>query len=72
MQGCTNGAHGPGKLERLRAELGEVDLGRAFAYADSGSDLPLLRACGGPVAVNPDRRLREVAASAGWPVLRLR
>ena len=39
---------------------------------DRGSYLPLLRACGGPVAVNPDRRLREAAASAGWPVLRLR
>lgn len=74
LTGRLEGAfcHGPGKLERLRAELGDVDLGRAFAYADSGSDLPLLRACGGPVAVNPDRRLREAAASAGWPVLRLR
>ena len=63
--------HGPGKLERLQAELGPVDLAGAAAYADSGSDLPLLRACGHPVAVNPDRRLRQAAASAGWPVLRL-
>lgn len=63
--------HGDGKLERLRAELGPVDLREATAYADSGSDLPLLTACGHPVAVNPDRRLRNAAASAGWPVLRL-
>lgn len=63
--------HGPGKLERLRAELGPVDLRHATAYADSGSDLPLLTACGHAVAVNPDRRLREAAASHGWPVLRL-
>jgi len=63
--------HGSGKLERLREELGPVDLARAVAYADSGSDLPLLTACGHPVAVNPDRRLREAATSAGWPVLRL-
>lgn len=63
--------HGSGKLERLHAELGAVDLGRAVAYADSGSDLPLLTACGHPVAVNPDRRLREAATEAGWPVLRL-
>lgn len=63
--------HGPGKLERLRDELGRVDLEGAVAYADSGSDLPLLTACGHPVAVNPDRRLREAAASGGWPVLRL-
>ena len=63
--------HGRGKLERLEAELGPVDLNQASAYADSGSDLPLLSACGRPVAVNPDRRLREAATSAGWPVLRL-
>lgn len=63
--------HGPGKLERLEAELGQVDLAGATAYADSGSDLPLLAACGRPVAVNPDRRLRRAATSAGWPVLRL-
>ncbi|MBW3614460.1 MAG: HAD-IB family hydrolase [Actinobacteria bacterium] len=63
--------HGEGKLERLREEMGPVDLARAFAYADSGADLPLLGACGGAVAVNPDRRLRQAAAAAGWPVLRL-
>lgn len=61
--------HGAGKLERLEAEMGPLDLGEASAYADSGSDLPLLRACGHPVAVNPDRRLREAATEAGWPVL---
>ena len=63
--------HGSGKLDRLRDVLGPVDLDRAAAYADSGSDLPLLRACGHAVAVNPDRRLREEASARGWPVLRL-
>lgn len=62
--------HGPGKLERLVAELGPVELAHASAYADSMSDLPLLSACGHPVAVNPDRRLWKAAQSAGWPVLR--
>ncbi|HVM06567.1 MAG TPA: HAD family hydrolase [Acidimicrobiales bacterium] len=73
LTGRLDGAfcHGSGKLERLRDELGEVDLDRAVAYADSGSDLPLLAACGHPVAVNPDRRLRDAAAAGGWPVLRL-
>ena len=61
--------HGSGKLERLMAEVGPVDLGAASAYADSASDLPLLTACARPVAVNPDRQLREAATSAGWPVL---
>ncbi len=62
--------HGPGKLARLRDVLGTVDLRTAWAYADSGSDLALLQSCGHPVAVNPDRRLRTVAAARGWPVIR--
>lgn len=59
-----------GKLDRVRSELGPVDFARAVAYADSLSDLPLLEACGRPVAVNPDAKLRRVAQRYGWPVLR--
>lgn len=62
--------HGRGKLARLWIDLGTADLSEAAAYSDSASDLPLLRAAGRPVAVNPDRHLRKVAAAAGWPVLR--
>jgi HAD superfamily hydrolase (TIGR01490 family) len=61
--------HGPGKLTRLEQELGPLDLTRATAYADSASDLPVLRACGSPVAVNPDRGLRDAATAAAWPIL---
>ena len=39
------------------------------AYSDSASDLPFLEVVGHPVAVNPDRELRRVAADRGWPVL---
>ena len=49
-----------------------MELDRAYAYADSLSDLPLLAACGHPVAVNPDRRLRLVAERGGWPILQFR
>jgi HAD superfamily hydrolase (TIGR01490 family) len=63
--------HGPGKLLRLEQVLGWRDLDGATAYADSASDLPLLRACGSPVAVNPDRGLRAVAAASRWPLLDL-
>jgi len=75
--GCFTGTldgpfcHGRGKLARLWVELGTADLSQATAYSDSASDLPLLEAAGRPVAVNPDRRLRRVAATAGWPVLHL-
>ena len=61
--------YGPGKVEALRLALGDVDLQEAFAYADSASDLALLRACRHPVAVNPDRTLRRVAHQEGWPIL---
>src|SRR5205823_5714907 len=42
---------------------------RPLVYSDSHTDLPFLEAVGHPVAVNPDRALRRVAASRGWPVL---
>jgi HAD superfamily hydrolase (TIGR01490 family) len=61
--------YGAAKLDRLTADVGRVELGSATAYADSASDLPMLRACGRPVAVNPDRRLRAVAEAERWPVL---
>ena len=63
--------HGPGKLLRLEQVLGWRDLTDATAYADSASDLPVLRACGTPVAVNPDRALRATATSMRWPILDL-
>ena len=62
--------YGEGKLTRLASEVGPIDFSTASAYADSASDLPLLKACGHPVAINPDRRLRRHADAAGWPVLR--
>ena len=62
--------YGPGKLTRLRDELGPIDLADATAYADSLSDLPVLQACGLAVATNPDRRLLGEARRAGWPVMR--
>ncbi|MGI9121248.1 MAG: HAD family hydrolase, partial [Acidimicrobiales bacterium] len=77
VDGCLTGrldgpfCHSDGKLARLRDELGMVDLSRAFAYSDAGSDLPLLSACGYPVAVNPDRRLRSAARAASWPIVKL-
>ena len=39
------------------------------AYSDSITDLPLLEAVGHPTAVNPDRALRRIAETRGWPIL---
>jgi phosphoserine phosphatase len=60
--------------EKARAirELADVvgyDLAGSYAYSDSVTDEPMLAAVGHPYAVNPDRELRRIAVSRGWPVL---
>src|SRR3954449_6183769 len=47
-----------------------IDLEASWAYSDSESDLPMLRAVGHPVAVNPDAVLARTAREEGWAVLR--
>ena len=64
--------YGPGKVEAMRefAASHEIDLAESFAYSDSLSDLPMLRAVGNPVAVNPDPPLAEIARAEGWRTVR--
>jgi HAD superfamily hydrolase (TIGR01490 family) len=62
--------HAENKAECVR-RLG-YDLAASTAYTDSHTDLPMLDAVGHPVAVNPDRKLRRIAATRGWPVLEFR
>src|SRR3954449_11496983 len=61
-----------GKAQAMRelAAAEGIDLGASYAYSDSESDLPMLRAVGHPVAVNPDAVLARVARAEGWAVLR--
>ena len=73
----TGRADGPftyreGKAEAIRglAASEGIDLAESYAYSDSESDLPMLRAVGHPVAVNPDAALLRVAREEGWEVLR--
>jgi HAD superfamily hydrolase (TIGR01490 family) len=54
------------------AERRGISLPRSTAYSDSATDIPLLKAVGNPVAVNPDRWLRAVARRRGWPLLEFR
>jgi HAD superfamily hydrolase (TIGR01490 family) len=63
--------YGEGKPVRMRqlAEEKGIDLSESWAYSDSHSDLPMLRAVGHPVAVNPDAELANVAAEEGWDVM---
>jgi HAD superfamily hydrolase (TIGR01490 family) len=64
--------YGPGKVTAMEsfAREHDIDLAASYAYSDSESDLPMLRAVGNPVAVNPDAELGRVARQEGWQVLR--
>jgi HAD superfamily hydrolase (TIGR01490 family) len=61
-----------GKAEAIRelAAAEGIDLSESYAYSDSESDLPMMRAVGHPVAVNPDRVLERVAREEGWRIMR--
>ena len=56
-------------IRQLAVERG-LDLSESYAYSDSESDLPMLRAVGHPVAVNPDSTLERVAREQGWRIMR--
>src|SRR5436305_2245415 len=61
-----------GKAEAI-AEVARregLDLAESWAYSDAASDLPMLRAVGHPVAVNPDAELERVAREGGWEIMR--
>jgi HAD superfamily hydrolase (TIGR01490 family) len=64
-------AHGVGKANAVRslAAAEGLDLAESTAYSDSYSDVPFLEAVGHPIAANPDRKLRRIAAERGWPVV---
>lgn len=63
--------YGEGKVEAIRqlAAREGYALEHCYAYSDSITDLPMLEAVGHPSVVNPDRALRKVANTRGWPVL---
>ncbi len=62
-----------GKVLSMR-ELTEregISLELSYAYSDSESDLPMLRAVRHAVVVNPDAMLRRIATEEGWEVIEL-
>src|SRR3954453_17925797 len=64
--------YGEGKVAKMRgfAEAHDIDLAESWAYSDSVSDLPMLRAVGHAVAVNPDTNLTRIARDEGWQIMR--
>jgi HAD superfamily hydrolase (TIGR01490 family) len=74
----TGRADGPFTYREGKAQaIGElaahegIDLDLSYAYSDSESDLPMMRAVGHPVAVNPDAALLRVARQEGWRVMHI-
>jgi HAD superfamily hydrolase (TIGR01490 family) len=74
----TGRAAGPytyrdGKVEEMRelAAREGISLADSYAYSDSESDLPMLRAVGHAVVVNPDAELTQIARAEGWEIMRL-
>ncbi|MBM3670666.1 MAG: HAD family hydrolase [Actinobacteria bacterium] len=61
------GPHKAEAIQELAAREG-IDLTGSFAYSDSVTDEPMLRAVGNPVVVNPDRELARIARDEEWPV----
>lgn len=75
-RGCYGGTlerycYGPAKATCITdlARRAGIDLSASWAYSDSATDAPMLEAVGHPVAVNPDRPLRALAARHGWPAV---
>jgi HAD superfamily hydrolase (TIGR01490 family) len=64
--------YGEGKVTAMQefAARHGIELADSYAYSDSLSDLPMLRAVGNPVAVNPDPPLAQIARAEGWQVMR--
>src|SRR5205814_7381776 len=62
---------GKAQVMRELAEREGIDLAVSFAYSDSESDLPMLRAVGHPVVVNPDADLRRIAMAERWEIVHL-
>jgi putative phosphoserine phosphatase / 1-acylglycerol-3-phosphate O-acyltransferase len=64
--------YGEGKTMAARrlARSYKCKLGDCWFYSDSSADLPLLRAVGYPVAVNPSEKLALQARNRHWPQLR--
>ena len=56
------------RLVQQLAETHNFDLSESYAYGNHHSDAHKLKQVGHPVAVNPDRKLREIAAANDWQI----
>ncbi|MDA7747490.1 HAD-IB family hydrolase [Gammaproteobacteria bacterium] len=67
-------ALGEGKLSRVKEWMdknGYKDFSGTTFYSDSINDLPLLESVEKPIAVNPDKKLREISINNSWEIVDL-
>lgn len=57
------------KLKKIREKFESIDWKSSRAYADSYSDIHILKSVGEPIAVNPDTRLKAIAADMNWRII---
>ena len=62
---------GERKTEKIYQALNDqsIDWENSYAYGDSYSDLPVLQMVGHPIAVQPDKRLYNIAKQNNWQIL---
>ncbi|MGD9676904.1 MAG: HAD family hydrolase [Vulcanibacillus sp.] len=62
---------GSAKLKQLNKNFKDfsIDLESSLAFADSISDIEILKSVGHPVVVNPDDKLKEIAIESGWRII---
>ncbi len=63
---------GKARAGRYYAKKHKVDLSKSYFYTDSIEDFPLLEIVGNPQAVNPDKKLSQVAFENNWPIHRFK
>lgn len=72
--GNINGEPLTGKLKanfiKQHSLKNNIDLNLSYAMGDASGDLEMLECVGNPVAVNPDSRLRKIALSRGWKIVK--
>jgi len=57
------------KIAKVVCDKYKMPISETIAYANSIHDYALLNACGVPIVVTPDRKLRRVAAAKNWTVI---
>jgi putative phosphoserine phosphatase/1-acylglycerol-3-phosphate O-acyltransferase len=62
--------YGEGKARAAKTFAAQqgLQLDESYFYTDSDEDISLLNLVGRPRPINPNRRLRAIAAKRGWPV----